>query len=108
MLRQVEPGMSVDDMEEVLLNTAIPKTEEEYPETPNNGYGYGLVNAYDAVSSVMDGLGTIEGAVTKEGEDNEAPEYSHKAPAETYVPMDLDLTIRSEERRVGKEDEQMQ
>src|SRR5699024_5315619 len=33
MLRQVEPGMSVDDMEEVLLNTAIPKTDEEYPET---------------------------------------------------------------------------
>lgn len=95
MLRQVEPGMSVDDMEEVLLNTAIPKTDEEYPETPNNGYGYGLVNAYDAVSSVMDGLGTIEGAVTKEGEDNEAPEYSHKAPAETYVSMDLDLTIEA-------------
>src|SRR5699024_10908181 len=43
----------------------------------------------------MDGLGTIEGAVTKEGEDNEAPEYSHKAPAETYVSMDLDLTIEA-------------
>ncbi|TQS74323.1 S8 family serine peptidase, partial [Ornithinibacillus gellani] len=93
LLRQVNANITVDEMEQVLINTAIPMTDDEYPETPNNGFGHGLVNAYDAVSSILDGLGTIEGQVTQEGEDDEAPTYEHTAPAETYAGMDLDLHI---------------
>ena len=44
-------------------------TNTEYPESPNHGYGYGLVNAFDAVSSVVSGLGYVEGQVTKEGDE---------------------------------------
>src|SRR5699024_3419458 len=61
LLRQVNAGLSVDDMEEILLNTAVPKTDDEYPESPNNGYGHGLIDASAAVTSIMDGIGTIEG-----------------------------------------------
>lgn len=91
LLRSVNASLTVDDIEEILMNTAEARTDNEYPESPNNGYGYGIVNAYDAVSSIMDGLGKIEGQVTRDGEDDEAPTYEHTAPSETYAGMDLDL-----------------
>ncbi|WP_100011285.1 S8 family peptidase [Lentibacillus sediminis] len=95
LLRDVDASLTVDEMEEILLSTSTPLTDEEYPETPNNGYGYGLVNAQAAVASLVDGLGTLEGQVTKEGDDTEAPAFEHEAPAETYAGMDLDLTIQA-------------
>lgn len=93
MLRQVNADLSVDEMEQILLDTAIPLTDTQYPETPNHGYGYGLVDAYEAVSSIMNGIGKIGGQVTKQGEDDEAPVFEHSSPIETYEGMDLDLTI---------------
>ena len=81
--------ISVDEMEQILLNTATPLTDSQYPESPNHGYGYGLVDAYEAVSSILDGLGTLKGQVMVDGEDNEAPTFEHSAPAETYAGMDL-------------------
>ena len=94
MLRQADANISVDDMEQILLDTTTARTDDEYPESPNNGYGYGLVNAYDAISSMQDGLGTLEGQVTKVGEDDEAPTFEHEGIAEAYAGMDLDLTIQ--------------
>lgn len=95
MLRQVNADISIETMEEVLMDTATPRTDNEYPEAPNNGYGHGIVNAENAVSSILDGLGAIEGQVTKDGEDNETPEFSHEAQTETYVGMDLTLEVEA-------------
>lgn len=95
LLRQADSGISVDDMEDILLDTAEAKTDDDYPDTPNNGYGHGLVNALDAVSYVMDGLGSVEGSVLEQGEDDEAPEYSHTAPTAVYEDMETDLTIHA-------------
>ena len=93
LLRQVDANLTVDEMEQILLDTATPLTDAEYPETPNHGYGYGLVDAYEAVSSILDGIGALEGQVTKQGEDDEAPVFEHVAPAETYEGMDLELAV---------------
>ncbi len=95
MLRQINANITVDEMEEILINTATPRTDDEYTEVPNDGYGHGIVNAGDAVSSILDGLGTVEGQVTKDGEDDEAPEFSHDPLTETYVTMDLKLGIEA-------------
>ncbi|MEN2768331.1 S8 family serine peptidase [Ornithinibacillus xuwenensis] len=92
LLLQANSSLSVDDIEQILTDTAIPLTNSEYPESPNNGFGHGLVNAYDAVSSVMNGLGTIEGQVTMDGEDTEDPVLEHSGPSETFAGMDLDLS----------------
>lgn len=94
LLRQVNSSLTVDQIEEILINTATPLTDSTFPEVPNNGYGYGLVNAFDAVSSVVSGLGKVKGQVTKEGEDSEAPTFEHSAPTETYAGMSLPLTIQ--------------
>ncbi|GAB3805875.1 bacillopeptidase F [Virgibacillus kimchii] len=97
LLRSANAGLDVDTMEEILMEMADSETgtDDSFPESPNNGYGYGLVDAYAAVSSVISGLGTIEGQVTMDGEDTEPPTYNHDAPAETYEGMDLDLVIEA-------------
>ncbi|WP_093857581.1 S8 family peptidase [Tenuibacillus multivorans] len=93
LLLQANSSLSIDDIEEILTNTATPLTNDDYPESPNNGFGHGLVNASNAVSAVMDGLGTIEGQVTMEGDDTEAPTFEHESFDEVYSGMDLDLNI---------------
>lgn len=96
LLRSANAGLDVDTIEEVLMETADSDagTDDQFPESPNNGYGHGIVDAFAAVSSVISGLGTIEGQVTKDGEDTTPPTYEHEAPAETYSQLDLDLTIQ--------------
>ncbi|MCS1350640.1 S8 family serine peptidase [Mechercharimyces sp. CAU 1602] len=91
LLKQADSSLTVDEIEQILMETAIPLTDSTYPESPNNGYGEGLVNAYDAVSTVMTGLGSVEGQVLKEGEDTEAPTYQVGAPEPGYAGMPLYL-----------------
>lgn len=95
LLKSADAGMDVDTMEELLMEMADSEagTDESFPDSPNNGYGSGIIDAYETVSSVISGVGTIEGKVMKKGEDNEPPTYVHEAPAETYEGMNLDLTI---------------
>lgn len=93
LLRQVNSSLTVDEISEILTTTATPLTDSAYPESPNNGYGHGLVNAFDAVSSIIAGLGKVKGSVLKEGQDSEAPTYTHEAPADTYAGMNLPLSI---------------
>ncbi|WP_121641429.1 S8 family peptidase [Virgibacillus sp. Bac330] len=94
LMKQADGSLTVNEMEEIVMSTANPLTDSDYPESPNNGYGHGLVNAYDAVSSLVSGLGTLEGQVTKAGEDTEAPVFEHEPLTEAYMGMDLDLNIQ--------------
>ena len=93
MLKQVNANLSVDEIETILNETAIPLTDSSYPTVPNNGYGVGLVDAHAAVASIVDGLGTISGSVTIEGEDEESPTFTHEPVDESYKGMDLPISI---------------
>ncbi|MBA4494940.1 S8 family serine peptidase [Paenactinomyces guangxiensis] len=93
LLRQANASLTVEQIEEILLDTAIPLTDSNFPESPNNGYGHGLVNAFNAVSSILNGLGQVHGQVVREGEDNEPPVYQHTPQSETYLGFELPLTI---------------
>ncbi|MCM3619498.1 S8 family serine peptidase [Sutcliffiella horikoshii] len=93
LLKQVNSNLTVADIEEILMTTATARTDSNFPDSPNNGYGHGIVNAFDAVSSIISGLGKIKGQVAKDGEDSEAPTFEHTAPAETYAGMNLPLSI---------------
>lgn len=57
LMKQADSSLTFNEIEEALLATATPLTDNEFPNSPNNGYGYGLVNAYDAVSSIIPSLG---------------------------------------------------
>ncbi|MDF2855371.1 MAG: peptidase [Neobacillus sp.] len=89
LLLQANSSLTVDELEEILQTTAIPLTDNTYPTSPNNGYGSGLINVYDAVSSVVSGLGKLKGQVTKEGDDSEAPVLEHSQPATVFAGMPL-------------------
>ncbi len=92
LLRQADSSLTVDQMEEIMELTATPLTDSAYPESPNYGYGHGLVNAFDAVSSVVSGLGKIKGTVSKEGDDTQAPEIETEPVTTSYKEMDLPLS----------------
>lgn len=63
LLLSYQSDLSVDELEDVLKISAIPLTDEEYEEVPNNGYGHGLVDGQNAIAHLENGLGTVEGIV---------------------------------------------
>jgi len=52
LLLSYDPGLSVEEIEETLFSTATPRTDSDYDEYPNYGYGYGIVNAATAIDSL--------------------------------------------------------
>ncbi|PAE37300.1 S8 family serine peptidase, partial [Bacillus sp. 7884-1] len=94
LMKQANPSITVDEIEQILKDTAKPLTDSTYPTSPNIAFGYGLVNAYNAVSSIVSGLGRVHGQVSREGQDNENPTYQHTAPTELYANMTLPLTVQ--------------
>lgn len=93
LLRQANANITVDEIEQVLTETANPLTDTAFPKSPNNGYGHGLLNVYDAVLSVTVGMGTIKGNVTIQGEDTENPKYEHTPITEADQGVQIDLSI---------------
>lgn len=92
LLASANQSLSVDDIERILTDTADPLTDTTYPEAPNFGYGYGMVDAFEAVSSVASGTGFITGRVLVEGEDNELPVINHEQTiTEAYVGSDIEI-----------------
>lgn len=77
LLRQVNASFTVDDIEQILTQTAIPTTSAAFPTVPNNGFGHGVINAFDAVAAASSGLGTLSGRVVIAGDDLEPPTLSH-------------------------------
>ena len=94
LLLQANSSLTIEDIERIIKDTATPRIDEEYPKTPNNGYGYGIINAFKAVSSVMEGLGEIKGQVLKgDGEDIVLPTFNHTPITEAFERMEQLLTI---------------
>ncbi len=59
LILQANPELTVDEVESVIVNTARPLGDEH----PNNDYGWGLVDAYAAVTQAG-GFGQLSGRVT--------------------------------------------
>ncbi|GJM76782.1 hypothetical protein HMSSN036_89980 [Paenibacillus macerans] len=95
LLLQANHSLTVDQLEEVLTGTATPRTDSQFPNTPNNGYGHGIVNALDAVGSVLEGVGTVSGRVVTAGDDFEEPVLEHTPPSLIYEGFDVTLTAHA-------------
>nr|WP_034680172.1 S8 family serine peptidase [Caldalkalibacillus mannanilyticus] len=94
LLLQVNSSLTVDQLEEIIESTAIPLTNSEYPEVPNNGFGHGLINCYDAVMSILSGLGSVSGRVTTEGDDFDPPVLDHTPVTNAFSGSDIPLTAQ--------------
>ncbi|MFA9558868.1 S8 family serine peptidase [Evansella sp. AB-rgal1] len=91
LLLSVNAALSPDELEEIMNETAIPLTDGQYTEVPNDGYGIGLVNAFDAVAMIADGLGFISGQVLKEGTDDEPPSIEHTPVDFGFSGLDIEV-----------------
>jgi len=60
LMRQANPDIDVDTVKEIMMATAIDFGEVG----EDNSYGWGMVDAYEAVLAVMDGYGNLCGTVT--------------------------------------------
>eukprot|EP00130_Batrachochytrium_dendrobatidis_P008491 XP_006683366.1 hypothetical protein BATDEDRAFT_93127 [Batrachochytrium dendrobatidis JAM81] len=54
LLLQANPDATVDELKNVLKETATPLTNEVYTEAPNNGFGHGLVDALAGVEAIVE------------------------------------------------------
>lgn len=54
LMRQAAPNLSINELKTIIRETSLPLTDAEYPNSPNNGYGYGLVNALAAVEAASE------------------------------------------------------
>ncbi|WP_047982696.1 S8 family serine peptidase [Ornithinibacillus contaminans] len=95
LLKQVNSSLTVDEMEQILMDTADSEagTDSQYRESPNNGYGHGIIDAFAAVTSIAEGIGTVEGVVVMDGEDTEEPQLVHNPPNGMLGGRDLPLTV---------------
>ncbi len=91
LLLSVNASLTVDDLEEILIATANRATDNQYPESPNNAYGYGVINAHQAVASIILGRGVLTGRVYTGGDDLDAPAITHVMPTMGYAGMDVEL-----------------
>lgn len=94
LMLQANASLEIADIERILRDTAVPLTDHEYPQSPNYGYGWGLLDVYAAVSAVADGLGTLSGNISIAGNDNEAPVIEHSPITNAYSGSDIPLSLR--------------
>ncbi|WP_335464077.1 S8 family serine peptidase, partial [Neobacillus drentensis] len=93
LLKQANASLSIDQIEEILFNSAIPLTDTEFASSPNYGYGHGFINAYNAIKTNNNGNGKIEGLVVYDGKDKANPTYQHTSPDFVYDQVVLPLTV---------------
>ena len=96
LMKQVRGGEDNTFYEEALRNTAIPRTDAKFRTSPNMGYGYGIVDAYAAVHSVLDdNTGTIQGTVMIPADQSGVTVISHQQlKTKSFISVNQELTVR--------------
>jgi len=54
LMLQAKPDLEPDDVKQIMHETSEHNTEARFPTSPNNGYGWGVVEAYGAVKRSRD------------------------------------------------------
>ncbi len=60
LMREANPNLPVDTIKQILMQTAVDHGDPG----EDNDYGWGVVDAYEAVLQAMSGFGTLAGTVT--------------------------------------------
>lgn len=94
LIKQANRSLKVKDIAEIVTSTTDALTDDEFPQSPNNGYGSGLINALNAVSTQNKGLGKAVGQVTIDGLNAGTPTIEHEPIALTFNILDKDIFAR--------------
>jgi subtilisin family serine protease len=93
LIASANQALTVDEIEELIMSTARPLTDSKFPNAPNMGYGYGFVDAFEAVSQIASGTGYISGRVLVPGEDGAVASIVHEQNIfETYLGSNIEIT----------------
>ncbi|MFZ5823847.1 MAG: S8 family serine peptidase [Bacillota bacterium] len=94
LLRQADASLTVDEIELILMQSADPITNAQYPDVPNNGYGHGILNTYTAVAMVASGIGSVSGRVITGGDDLIPPTITHTPVEEAFKHTDTTIVAQ--------------
>ncbi len=95
LLKEADKSLTVEQIEKIIRETAEPITDKNFENAPNMAYGYGMINAYDAIASVKGRkMGSISGSVLKYGKDNEKAKAEILNNEDSYVGRDLKVSVR--------------
>lgn len=93
LMLSADPSLTVDKIEEIIKETASPLTDGNYTQSPNYAYGYGLVNAYEAVKVSREEELRISGQVLVPLVDNEPPVIVHNPLQYSYAGLNLPVYV---------------
>jgi bacillopeptidase F len=95
LIASANQALTVDEIEELIMSTARPLTDSKFPNAPNMGYGYGFVDAFEAVSQIASGTGYISGRVLVPGEDGAVASIVHEQNIfETFAGSDIEISAQ--------------
>lgn len=97
ILKQVNPNLTVDELEKILMASADARTDEKYVDVPNNAYGHGSLNALRAVEMAKQGsaesFGTLKGRILTQGQNNTVPGINHPPLTTLFKGFNFDYTV---------------
>lgn len=91
LLLAQDPSLGPEILEAVFRQTAQPLTDNNFPQSPNYGYGYGLVQADAALALIQSELGIIRGRVSTPISGVSAPVIQHSTVHEYYIDASLPI-----------------
>lgn len=103
LMLQANPNLTIEQIEHILRVTATPKTNQRYPQTPNMGYGYGILNAYEAVKLAKSYAGgqsadqrvEISGQVLTAGADTTPAQVQLTSSSTVYAGQSLTVSAKA-------------
>lgn len=97
LLLSQNPNLTPEILEAALKQTALPLTDSHYPDTPNWGYGYGLVQADAALALIREPAGIVQGKVSTPISGVSAPLITHTPVHEYYIDGNLPICAQIED-----------
>ncbi|PKK39902.1 bacillopeptidase F [Clostridiaceae bacterium JG1575] len=95
LLKSANETITVTQMREALTSKATPLTNRKFPNSPNMGFGYGIVNAFESVKAHFKNMSIIKGQILMPGIDGKEPVITHTPPVTQVFSTDtVHLTAR--------------
>lgn len=95
ILKQMQPNMPIDKMKESLYAGLLPLSDSDYPSSPNDAYGRGLLDLTGIVKSGTNGVGNLEGKVGYKAVDKKKPVVSHEPLPYAFANAPLKLSVQA-------------
>ncbi|TDL76201.1 peptidase S8, partial [Peribacillus frigoritolerans] len=95
ILKQMQPNMPIDKLKEKLYAGLIPLSDSEYPSSPNDAYGRGILDLTGMVKSGSNGVGSLAGTVGYKAVDKKKPAASHEPLPYAYANAPLKLSVQA-------------